>query len=179
MTPDIIGPCINFPPSPSAFSSTPGPPSIHPAFTPGNNHSFQIFSPSLFTSSCASCSPLRPIALPCLCWRERDILLASMRKEETGRGSEQCQQIREVQKPQQEACQSTSIMRASETQGKNMRSANCAGMSSLLARSSQRASDKSTAIYFALFRDYTICQVNTALYYIEHVSKSKLHSWNI
>lgn len=50
--------------------------------------------------------------------RKRDILLASMRKAETGRGSEQCQQIREVQKPQQEACQSCSITRASETLGK-------------------------------------------------------------
>lgn len=50
--------------------------------------------------------------------RQRDILLASMRTAETGRGSEQCQQIREVQKPQQEACQSSSITRASETQGK-------------------------------------------------------------
>lgn len=51
-------------------------------------------------------------------YRKRDILLASMRKPETGRESEQCQQIREVQKPPQEACQSPSIMRVSETQRK-------------------------------------------------------------
>lgn len=51
-------------------------------------------------------------------YRKRDILLASMRKPETGRGSEQCQQIREVQKPLQEACQSSSITRVSETQRK-------------------------------------------------------------
>lgn len=51
-------------------------------------------------------------------YRKRDILLASMRKPETGKGSEQCQQIREVQKPPQEACQSSSITRASETQRK-------------------------------------------------------------
>ena len=41
-----------------------------------------------------------------------------MREPETGRGSEQCQQIREVQKPPQEACQSSFITRASVTQWK-------------------------------------------------------------
>lgn len=38
---------------------------------------------------------------------------------------------------------------------KNMRTANCAGMSSLAAKSSQTASDKTTAICPVLFWEYT------------------------
>lgn len=95
---------------------------------------------------CVSCPHIDPLYLSGEKQRKkrgknRDILLASKRKPETGRGSEQCQQIREVLKPLQEACQSSSITRASEKQ-KNMRTANRAGMSSLRAKSSQTASDK-------------------------------------
>lgn len=39
--------------------------------------------------------------------------------------------------------------------GKNMRTANCAGMSSLAAKSSQIASDKTTAICSVLYGEYT------------------------
>ena len=86
-----------------------------PSFLPLTTHSHYglCYSVSFY-------HPLPPL------WRKAkesywqgDILLFSLRKPETGRRSEQCQQIREVQKPPQEACQSSSVTRASETQGKN------------------------------------------------------------
>lgn len=148
-----------------AFPRISGPPSSHLLLMQGSHHSFysSFFSillqalllwPLLFCLS--SYHPTHPQWEKTKGEREiqRDILLASMRKPETGRGSEQCQQIREVQKPLQEACQSSSITGASETQ-KNTRTANCAGMSSLAAKGSQAASDKTMAICSALFWDHT------------------------
>lgn len=155
---------INFP---SAALKIPGLPSYHLLLMPGSHHSFcfHLFSLAL-SLSLSLCPYVIPRVLPSPLatsaeedkrelHRETCILLASMRKPETGRESEQCQQIREVQKPPQEACQSSSITRASETQRKNMRTANCARMSSLAAKSSQTASDKTVAICSVLFWDFT------------------------
>lgn len=109
---------LNF--SLSAFPWIPGPPSSHLLLLmPGRHQSFysHLFTFLSFIRPCVilwvQLSPL-----PTSAENDKRELQKAMRKPETGRGSEQCQQIREVQKPPQEACQSSSITRASETQRK-------------------------------------------------------------
>ena len=150
---------------------------------PGINH-FTLISlpfsislgPVLFCES--NCHPSPPLQrMTKESYRKRDILLASMRKPETGRGSEQCQQIREVQKPPQEACQSSSITRASETQRKTWELQTVQECH----RSQQRVHKQhqiKPQQYVLFYSGNTpvgkaICRVNQAIIYT-HVSKSRL-----
>lgn len=65
--------------------------------------------------------------------RKREILLSSMRKAETGRGSEPCQQIKRGPKAPAGRMPKPFYHEGLWKAEENMRSANCAGMSSLTA----------------------------------------------
>lgn len=97
--------------------------------------------------------------------RERErYILASMRKPETGRRSEHCQQIIDFQQPSQEAVQSRGPMKhIKKNNKKSMRSANSDEMPPLTAKSSQTAYDK-MAIGSLLFWEDT-CSRTELLFY--------------